>query len=235
MVGKKRLLLAAGTIASVGAVIALATGVTFGLFSATSTSTSNSFAAGNVTLTSGPNTTCTITSIVPGDSNPAACTLEATYTGGVAAVFALDLSITSQTPGSGPNTYVEGSDTGTAPTNAPGLFDGTATGLQLTLTDNNGNTYLYNGHDWKDQSGATQNLFSNQGYDLLAGDTSASPITWTLGWSLPLNAGNGYQNAATTIRMQAHAVQQQNNDPYSLGTPCVTGQQCLSQAGFGWS
>jgi predicted ribosomally synthesized peptide with SipW-like signal peptide len=68
MTGKKRLLLAAGSIASIGAVVALATGVTFGLFSATQVSGNNTFTAGTVTLDRTAQSVCAVTHVQPGDA-----------------------------------------------------------------------------------------------------------------------------------------------------------------------
>src|ERR1043165_9027422 len=91
MKGKKRLFLAAGTIASVGAVIALAVGVTFGLFSATQSSGPDNFAAGTVTMTQPLIDNCGIDHSVPGDSGT--CTITATYDGSEPANLGIDVSV----------------------------------------------------------------------------------------------------------------------------------------------
>jgi predicted ribosomally synthesized peptide with SipW-like signal peptide len=225
MVGKKRLLLAAGTLASIGAVVALATGVTFGFFSATSGPESNSFTAGTVSLTSDATGACTVTQISPGDSGT--CTLSATYGGSVPAYLGLDLSINGNTPGSGANNaYVAGSDLGAVVAGANALFDGSANGLQLTLTDGTAQ-YFFNGTQWETKAGLATNLTSDNGStgtvnDLFMGAATGTAQTITLGWLLPTTANNAYQAAGSSFRLQIHAVQSANNP----ATGCTVGQQC---------
>lgn len=225
---KKRLLFAAGSIASIGAVAALAVGVTFGFFSATSTPQSNSFTAGNVTMNSVATSTCAVTKIVPGDSGT--CQLTANYTGSEAAYLALDLSIVANTVGDGAtNAYAANDDDG-VPVPGKNLFDGVANGdgLQLTLEDSAGNDYVFNGTQWKTIAGTDTNLTADAGdsgevNNLFAGSfTTGQSTTFTLSWSLPTGANNAYQNASTTFRLQAHAAQSDNNP----ATGCTVGQQC---------
>ena len=245
MVGKKRLFLAAGTLASIGAVVALATGVTFGFFSATSGSQINSFTAGTVTLTSDATALCTVTDLVPGDSstgwagNPVAgqtntktaqCELDATYGGSVPAYLGLDLKVASQTPGNAANTnaYAVDSELGTPVTGADGLFDGTAAGLQLQVM-NGATNFIAGGVNWTDEATTTHNLFGGAGNDLYLGQFSTGgTVAIKFDYALPQSSGNAYQAAGTTFRLQVHAVQAGNND----NSGCVVGQQCSSIA---WS
>jgi predicted ribosomally synthesized peptide with SipW-like signal peptide len=92
MFGKKRLLIAASGLTALGAAGAMVAGVTFGLFSSTPTSESNSFTAGTVTLSSDATGVCTIPTLVPGDSGT--CTFVATYSGNVPAFVGLDTAST---------------------------------------------------------------------------------------------------------------------------------------------
>ncbi len=68
---KKRIALAVGAAASIGAAATMASGLTFGLYSASEASTGNSFTSGTVSVGTGTPTsvTCTITNMVPGDSS----------------------------------------------------------------------------------------------------------------------------------------------------------------------
>jgi predicted ribosomally synthesized peptide with SipW-like signal peptide len=202
MIGRKRLLLAAGTLASVGAVIALATGVTFGLFSATESSGSNTFAAGTVSVAPGQtaSVTCNTSNIVPGDSSPTdqpSCAYKVRYTGSVPANLAVDVSVTS----------VAGS--GGTP-----LYDATAAGLQLNIADNNSTTYV-SGTSYKDSTGASQTLTAGTPVTnlLVAKGVSADVAdrTFTVNYSLPLSSGNGYQGGTAAITLTFHAVQSAHN------------------------
>ena len=230
MKSKKRLLSAAGTIATFGAIAALATGATFGFFSATSAPQSNKFTTGNVTMNSAATATCDVSHIVPGDSGT--CKLKANYTGSEPAYMALDLSIVGHAVGNANNTnaYDVNNDVG-VPVTGKNLFDGAASGngLQLTLTDDHtGAQYLFSGTQWKTIGGTATNLTANDGAggeadNLFAGsDTTGQTTEFTLGWSLPTTANNAYQDSSTTFRLQAHAAQSKNN----TATNCVAGRQC---------
>lgn len=249
---KKRLFFAAGSLASIGAVVALATGVTFGLFSATSDPQSNEFTAGTVTLESNASANCTVIDMVPGDSsatwdgNPvaaqtntptASCVLSATYGGSVPAYLGLDLSIASQTPGNAAATNAyDGTDAGLPVTGSIGLFDGTATGLQLQIASSGDEpigSFITNGTNgdvyWTNEAGAQQNLNSGPANYLYLGQFSTGESTTiTFDYALPRAANNAYQAAGTTFRLQVHAVQAGNND----NSGCTVGQQCSTIA---WS
>jgi len=226
---KKRLLLGAGVLGTVAATATLVAGVTFGLFSATSTPQSNSFTAQSVTLGTPGGTSCGVTNVVPGDSGN--CTLTYTYTGSANAVLGLDLSITAHTGGTSPNAYAPGSDAGVVVPAANALFDGTADGLQLTMTDSNNisDPFITGGVNWLSESSVSNPLTLDSGStgavdDLFIGAYASGTIT--LHWSLPDKgtASNAYQLASSTFRLQVHAVQSDNN----AATGCTVGQQCSS-------
>lgn len=200
---KKRMALGAGAIATVAAVGTLVAGVTFGFFSATQTAGPSTFTAGTVTLQNPVSASCTINPMVPGDSSTgyastpagqtdpqtAACTFDVDYIGTVPAYLAVDLATTG--------------------TN---LYDGSLTGLQFQIADNNGGSYatagVLNGGD---------NLFIDQD---AAGTTHH---TITVNYALPTTAGNSYQGLNTTLHMTVHAVQAGNN---GTSAGCVAGAVC---------
>ena len=107
---KKRFALGAGAIATVGAMATLVAGVTFGLFSATTAGQTNTFTAGNVSLTQALTKSCVVTHLSPGDGTVAGggtvnnsslngnshvqCVYDVTYTGDVPAYLGLDIEVT---------------------------------------------------------------------------------------------------------------------------------------------
>ncbi len=216
MVGKKRLFLAAGTLASVGAIVALATGVTFGLFSANAPATQSSFASGTLTLGTPVNHECTITNMVPGDESTgytgadvtgntqspkdASCTFQVQYTGSVPADIGLSL-----TPD------------GT-------LYDASPAGLQYQITDDLGDSFTAGGV-LNGSSGDKLWVASDAGNGV-GGDHT---YTITVNFGLPTATGNDYQDLSATLDMTLYAVQAGNNgDPLSQ----TAGQP---SAGISWS
>jgi predicted ribosomally synthesized peptide with SipW-like signal peptide len=193
---KKRLYLGAGALATVGAVGTLVAGTTFGLFSAQQVSGNHTFTAGTVTLGSPVVGTCTVSNIVPGDSDSSACTIAVT-TGAsdVNADVAIDVSVTG-----GSASAVQGYGC-PAPSIASGLYDSSANGLQITLTDANSTSYDLSGLNAA--SSSTTNLLTAR--NVAPGTTE----TYTLGWSLPDKgcASNNYQGASTTFQFTVHSVQ----------------------------
>jgi hypothetical protein len=236
---RKRLLLVGGAVTTVGAAAALLAGATFGFFSSAGVASGgNTFTAGNVVVgldPGGVQVTCAIGPMSPGDTQAktgnAACKYEVQYTGNVNAYLALDLSIT----GAAGTPIVPYTQT-TAPAANPGLYDGTANGLQFTISD--GTVSYMSGTTYKNQAtGAATNL------DLITGTASiadllvtSTPITTgatkhlTVNYTLPTSAGNGYNLATSTLVMRIHAVQADNN---ALPGGCVAGNVCAS--GMNWS
>jgi hypothetical protein len=236
---RKRLLLVGGAVTSVGAAAALLAGATFGFFSSAGTSSgSNTFTAGHVVVgldPGGTQVTCAIGPMSPGDtqakSGNVVCKYEVKYTGNVNAFMALDLSITGS-PGSPIEVPYTAS---TAPTAAQGLYDGTANGLQLTISD--GTTTYMNGVSYTNQAGNPATLSPTTGTaaiaDLLV---TATPIAAnatthiTINYTLPTTAGNAYNLATSSMVLRIHAVQADNN---ALPVGCAAGAVCST--GMNWS
>jgi len=199
---KKRMALGAGAIATVAAVGTLVAGVTFGFFSATQTASGNNFTAGTVSLGSPVVTNCTVAHIVPGNSGD--CTVVVTTAGSEPADVAIDVAVApgpTEPVASVPQAY------GYAPSvNVPaaGLFDDSANGLQVTLTDSSSTSYVLTG-----LNGATSSETN-----LLTADSVAPGTveTYTLHWSMAVNGGvdNNYQGASSTFTFDVHSVQAAN-------------------------
>ena len=113
---KKRLVLGAAALATVGAVATLVAGVTFGVFDSTAGPVTQNFTTGTLSLTQDASTTCpvTATNLVPGDSG--SCVFIVDYTGSVEAW----VSLTTVTSDPAPD-------------------------LAITITDNNSVSYAING------------------------------------------------------------------------------------------
>ena len=237
---RKRLALAGAIVATVGAVATLVAGFTFGLFSATESSGSNSFTAGtvSVTTTTPTSVTCTITNMVPGDasthfspsysnSSDTPCTYNVEYTGSASAWLGVDVAVAN------------GSTT---------LFStGSATGIQFQLKDGTPTTYVSSsatntsgtGDTTYGAEGGTSTALPATGIsDLLVGTTAAtnaSVVLFSLDYGLPLDSGNAYQGGSVTVTLTFHAVQSKNN---SLPADCAAGQQCNTDGDsstFAWS
>src|SRR5581483_8803039 len=148
------------------------------------------------------------------------CSLPFSYTGNVPAYLAVDLSV-SGTPGTSTPYYG-----GAAPTVAPGLFDGSANGLQVALKSTGVTNTFVNGTQFTNGSGTATNVTgsctgngaetgcsaSGTVNDLLIGKFSpAGTGTVTVDYGLPTAANNAYQNAGTTVTLTVHAVQANNN------------------------
>jgi hypothetical protein len=227
---KKRIALAVGAAASIGAIATLASGVTFGLYSASEASAGNSFTSGTVSVGTGTPTsvTCTITNMVPGDSSAGApiggkadttCTYNVKYTGSASAWLAVDVAVSN---------------------GSTSLYDSTATGLQLYLKDASPATYLTStaptaGTTFKNQAGTATTLPAGSTADLLVSTTAAATntaVSFSLDYALPIASGNTYQSGSATVTLTFHAVQSVNNP---LPTGCAAGSQCLPGSGFVWS
>ena len=247
MVSKKRLLLFAGSIASIGAVVALATGVTFGLFSTAGSSQTNTFTAGTVSLNNTATHTCTVAPMAPGDGTVAPgapvagrgevqCVFDVSYTGNVPAYLGLDVAVKSTTAGTDPDSILTG---------AQGLYDGkqgnnaSDSGLQILVNDASGTiigsasnatgtSYTVDGDATpftNTLAGPATGSTTTQS-DFLLSSTPYSPTgthtdSITVDYNLPLGADNSYQGAASTIKLTVHAVQADHNS-----TACATNSQC---------
>lgn len=228
---KKRFFLVGGAVTTVAAGAALIAGATFGFFSSGGTASgSNTFTAGKVLVGLDPGGTqvaCTITPMSPGDSQAksgfGACEYDVKYTGNVNAFLAMDIAITG-TAGAPVVAYPSGT-----PTAAQGLYDGSATGLQMDIHD--ATTTYMTGVQYRIADGTLTTLTPASGaanvVDLVM---NVLPITTnatrhvTVNYNLPNTANNAYDLAASTFVLTIHAVQADNN---ALPVLCTTnGRQC---------
>ncbi len=226
----------AALVVSLGAGATLVAGVTLGLFStAGQVSGTNTFTAGVVSFGSPATATCTINPMSPGDASTgwstpgsdATCTYTVTYSGDIPAFLGLDVAVTG-VAGSPVAPY-----SGTTPSAATGLFDGTANGLQVLVTDTGPTTFV-NGTTYQNQGGSPVALSSTSSVtDLLVSRTAftnGGTETLTVNYKLPTTASNAYNSASSTIVLLIHAVQANNN---ALPGACAAGSVCSS--GFNWS
>lgn len=231
---KRRLLLVGGAVTSVGAAAALVAGSTLGFFSSAGTASGNNvYTAGRVVVGLNPvgtQVTCAIGPMSPGDtqakSGNVACKYDIEYTGNVNAFLALDLTITGA-----PGTPVVPYGAGTAPAAAQGLFDGTATGLQVSIADNASTTY-FSGVQYTNQSAVLTTLTPTSGAasiaNLLVNTTpvvTGAARSLTVNYTLPTTAANAYNLATSTFVLRIHAVQADNN---ALPGGCAVGNVCTA-------
>lgn len=210
-------------LATVASVASLAIGATLALFSASESSSTNSFAAGTVTVGLGAaSTTCNIVELMPGDSSTQytsgptvnsvqvngsqtklRCTYNVKYTGSADAYLAVDVALAN---------------------GATSLFTGTSSGLQVVLKDAS-RTYIDN-TSYTTLGGTSATLVAGTPVtNLLINDTPASTntlVSFTIDYSLPIGAPNSLQGGSSSVVLTFHAVQAANQ---SLGT-CVAGRQC---------
>jgi len=237
---KKRLAIGASALVTVGAVATLIAGVTLGRFSSSAAQGANTFSAGTASLTQTASSTCTVTAMAPGDSSSGygsgsgtdtPCTFQVTFNGNVPSYVALDVSIASAAVGVPVAPYG-----GSAPAAAPGLFDGTGTGLQVLIKDNQGTAVTY-------MTGttlgglATPTTGAASATNLLVSKTAFTnngTVTFTVNYLLPSTATNAYLGAASTITLTAHAVQAANNGSTTTPVACVVGTSCALNGGS-WS
>ncbi len=256
---KRRLAIAGATTATLGAVTTLMTGVTFGLFSASVTGGTNAFTAETVSLTKTAETLCTLGSTTPliasqgstgaptstgvTDISRDPCTLQVTYSGTQAAYLAVDISVYK--PGTG----------------TTALYDGSAHGLQLYLTDNIGTHYVFgntgttlNGTQFTADTTATgapttlplntgpTDFTSNMVFN--ATPITGSPstvVTLSLNYAFPNDASaNNYNGGVADVIMRVHVVQSVGNTITCTNiTPATTnllpGDQCNATSPFSWS
>ena len=215
---KKRLVLAAGSVATVGAVSALVVGATFGLFSSGTVTQTNTFTAAKVTLTKTATASCSISTLVPGDKSSGYANIDtASHRPDSHAVHLhsevhrwraayLGLSVTV---------------VGTAGATAPGLYNGTSgTGLKLKVSDTASVTFTLAG--LTSATSSTSNLFVST-----SPIPSGTSIKFSVNFALPRAMTNKYQGAKTTLKLKVGAVQSGNNHP-STGTCTTAGKQCTA-------
>jgi hypothetical protein len=244
------------------AAMSLVAGATFALLSGTSNGQTSTLSAGDVTYGNNSSSVCnlrdgggqTAPALLPGDASTGwspspgvdqPCTFKVTYMGADPAYLGLDILIATRAgvvPATAP--------AGTSPST---LFDGSANGLQLRVTDT-ANTVLFDGTTYTGQgsgagaSGVAQvpcpapyNISAYTCYqvtDLLVSSNAVSngaSDTFALDYRLPASSTSAYENAAAIVVLNVHAVQSANNPlpttPSSL--VCQTGAQCSS--GLSWN
>jgi hypothetical protein len=251
---KRRLVLISATATSLGAVATLATGVTFGLFSASVTSAPNEFSSGSVTLGTPTQVTCHISGMLPGESSANApignnadetCTYDVTYTGTTDAYLAVDISVYNPS------------------TTAPDLYDGSDSGLQLYLADTtNDVTYVTGDTVAAPTKGTTFLADTGTGTptqttlplnppptgappvytstaDLLATPApvaAGATVQLNLDYAIPTGSA-AFNGGDADVVLTIHAVQDTNANVLACATvaPPVQGAQCLAGGDFAWS
>jgi hypothetical protein len=239
---RKRLALVGGAVTTVAAGAALIAGATFGFFSSSGTAGgNNTFTAGTVFVDkdSTSQITCIVGPMSPGDTQSSgagqdgACEYDIVYTGNVNAFLGLDVVVTG-TDGTPVVAYGQT----TVPSAAHGLYDGTANGLQLTISDGT-NTYV-SGTSYNTQvliptpttlsiDGAGEAAVSKLLMNTVA-VTNAATKHLTVNYTLPTGAGNAYNAAYSTVQLTVHAVQFDN---VTLPGTCSVGHVCST--GMTWS
>src|SRR5579872_4156133 len=215
MFSQKRLLTAAAALATIASIVALATGVTFGLFSANTSSNaqSNTFSSVTVSIGNPTSVSCTVSNMVPGDdssgytpdpgartdSQTAPCTYTVTYTGNVPAYIGLGLA-----------------------TSGTGLYDGSSNGLQFQVSDGTNN---YTASGVLNTNSPSDPLFVSKD------NPGAGAHTFTVNYALPLGSPNSYQGKNTTVTLTVYAVLAGNNGSGS----CTAGVQCSTSGVASWS
>ncbi len=217
---KKTLLNILAVIAALVSAGSLAIGGAWALFSATESSSANSFVAGTVTVGAGgtASTTCNVTGMMPGDSSAgfgslneqlAACAYRVKYTGSASAYLAVDITITAPSA---------------ALPSTASLYDSSATGLQVHVAE--GVVNFMNGTTYKPFGGTDTPLTAGTPVtNLLVSTTPAvtnDEFTFDIRYALPTLAPNALQGGSATVMLTFHAVQSANQSP----TGCTAGQQC---------
>lgn len=203
-----------GGLLALAAAGALTIGATMSLFSASASSSANSFATGTVAIGLGDSAsvTCNVTEMSPGDSSTGsatgsktldACTYNVKYTGSLPAWLAVDVAVNS----TGTNLYTAG-----------------ATGLQFYVK--NGSTSVIDGVNYKTVGGTNTPVTSGVAVqNVLLNDTPVqgpNARSFDINYLLPLLAANALQGGSTSIQLTFHAVQSANQP---IGS-CVAGRQC---------
>lgn len=206
----------------VGVMVIVVASVTLGLFSARATAERHGFTADTLTLTTDAIGACAVTDMAPGDP-PRKCMLALTYIGPLSAYLALDVLIETKAGSGGTDLY-----------NPRG-----SNGLTISITDNQGTPVTYEGASTATTcpSGVPSGTLCYQADNELIGTSAFSngtAITVTIAASLPLAAGNGYQDGRAQVVLTAHAVQAKNNSLACTTTP-TAGRTCRPRGSFAWS
>lgn len=202
-IGKKGLLIGASGVAGLAAAAALVAGTTFGLFSATASSQTNSFTSGVLTVTTAHigQATCTVTNMKPGDES----------TG-----YTPSTPDNTQTPKDVACTY--------------GVIIGRTTSAYVGVSIKETGTLPLK---WEIHQTTVSNTFATNGVintntttDPLYVGNSTNEYTVTVNYYLPRTDTTQSKNSAA-LTLTFHVVQQANN---GTGAKCVIGKQCASTA-----
>ena len=208
------MLFRSGGLLALAAVGTLTVGATSSLFSASASSSANTFATGTVAVGLGdsPSVTCNVTEMSPGDSSAGAstgskslgtCSYNVKYTGSLPAWLSVDVAVST----SGTNLYTAGS-----------------TGLQFAVK--NGATNIIDGVNYKTIAGTNTPITSGVTVEhILLNDTPVqgpNSRSIDIDYLLPLLAPNTLQGGNTSMTLTFRAVQSANQP---IGS-CVAGRQC---------
>ena len=220
LVRRPRLLAVTGLAVSAAAASLLVTGATFGLLSTSMSSSSNSLAAGTVTLTDSAVANCPISNLLP-NGTASACTVTATYAGS-AAYLAVNVLIETQAGGGGTRLYNPGDS---------------ANDLQVTITSSNPTvTYGVPTTATTCPGGAPS---GSACYELDNELVSTSAVTsaavgFSVSVKLPSGSATGYQGGAAQVIVTTHAAQSASNTLSCAATP-TAGLPCTPSGSFSWS
>jgi len=218
-----------GFVGSIAAMSFLVAGITYGRFSSTGFSATNSFSSGTVSVGSASVTqACAVPGVLPGTSSSTGCTFHITYNGNVNAYLAADILV------------VGGDATHSA------LWDGTINGLQLTVSDGSHGYTVPTSTLSCASVGAQFGASATNGKACgeIDNDTlttaevgNGTAYILTLNWSLPTASTNSNQGGNAQVFVSFHAVQSDNNALNCTQSPHsgTVGQQCTLSSPFKWS
>lgn len=209
---KKRIRPVVSLFSALLALGALTLGTTMALFWASSTSSSQQFAAGTVSIGDGAaDVTCAVTNLMPGDSSTGwatgskdrtQCTYNVEYTGSAPAYLAVDIAVSN---------------------GSTALYSG-ANGLQLKVKG--GSHTFVDGTSYTPAAGGSATLSASTPVtNFLLSTTPASTgdtASFTIDYMLPLISPNAFQGGSSSIVLTFHAVQSANQS----ASGCVAGSPC---------
>jgi hypothetical protein len=210
-----------GLAVSAAAASLILTGATFGLLSTSTSSASNSLAAGTVTLTDSAVANCPISNLLP-NGTATACTFTATYTGSAAAYLAVNVLIETQAGGGGTRLYNPGDS---------------ANDLQVTITSSTP-TVTYGAPTTATTcpggapSGSACYELDNELVSTSA--VASAAVGFSVSVKLPSGSAAGYQGGAAQVIVTTHAAQSASNTLSCTATP-TTGSSCTPSGSFKWS
>lgn len=212
---KKSVVTTLAVLSAFAALGVVSVGATNAIFGGTKTGSTDTFAAGTVSVGAGTPTTvnCAVATMMPGDSSAGfgsgsaaltKCSYKVKYTGTSGAWLAVDAAITGGTPS---------------------LFTGMETGLQFKVSVN-GATAMINGTTYKTIAGVDTAIVAGTPVtNLLVSTTQAaidSEYSIDIEYALPLAAPNSLQGGTASVALTFKAAQSANNP---IGA-CVANQQC---------